>query len=66
LTNTEAPKGSNLASHSEAHVIHVMRELNERPRKGLGYDTPAAHFAKETASKPTRCDSFASEEQMPS
>jgi hypothetical protein len=46
LTNTEAPKGSNLASHSEAHVIHVMRELNERPRKGLGYDTPAARFAK--------------------
>jgi transposase, IS30 family len=48
------PKGSNLASHSEAHVIHVMRELNERPRKGLGYDTPAARFAKETASTPTR------------
>jgi IS30 family transposase len=54
LTNTEAPKGSNLASHSEVHVIHVMRELNERPRKGLGYDTPAARFAKETASTPTR------------
>jgi IS30 family transposase len=31
-----------------------MRELNERPRKGLGYDTPAARFAKETASTPTR------------
>jgi IS30 family transposase len=48
------PKGSNLASHSQAHVIHVMRELNERPRKGLGYDTPAARFGKETASTPTR------------
>lgn len=48
------PKGSNLASHSEAHVNHVMRELNERPRKGLGYDTPAARFAKEAASTPTR------------
>jgi hypothetical protein len=54
LTNTEAPKGSNLPSHSEAHVNHVMRELNERPRKGLGYDTPAARFAKETAPTPTR------------
>ena len=48
------PKGSNLPSHSEAHVNHVMRELNERPRKGLGYDTPAARFAKETAPTPTR------------
>jgi IS30 family transposase len=48
------PKGSNLASHSEAHVTHVMHELNERPRKGLGYDTPAARFTKETASIPTR------------
>jgi IS30 family transposase len=48
------PKGSNLASHSQAHVNNVMRELNERPRKGLGYDTPAARFAKETASTPAR------------
>src|SRR5215217_6403367 len=48
------PKGSNLAVHSPTHVAHVTAELNERPRKGLGYDTPAFRFAKETASTPTR------------
>lgn len=34
------PKGTNLAVHSAAHVAHVTAELNDRPRKGLGYDTP--------------------------
>jgi transposase, IS30 family len=48
------PKGTNLAVHSPAHVAYVTAELNERPRKGLGYDTPAFRFAKETASTPTR------------
>jgi IS30 family transposase len=41
------PKGTNLAVHSVEHVSHVMRELNERPRKTLGYDTPAARFKAE-------------------
>jgi IS30 family transposase len=48
------PKGTNLAVHSPTHVAYVTAELNERPRKGLGYDTPAFRFAKETASTPTR------------
>jgi hypothetical protein len=48
------PKGTNLAVHSPAHVAYVTAELNDRPRKGLGYDTPAFRFAKETASTPTR------------
>jgi transposase, IS30 family len=48
------PKGTNLAVHSPAHVAYVTAELNERPRKGLGYDTPEFRFAKETASTPTR------------
>jgi IS30 family transposase len=43
------PKGTNLAVHSHAHVAYVTAELNNRPRKGLGYDTPAFRFATETA-----------------
>lgn len=41
------PKGTNLAVHSPAHVTHVMRELNQRPRKTLDYDTPAARLKAE-------------------
>jgi transposase, IS30 family len=48
------PKGTNLAVHSPTHVAYVTAELNERPRKGLGYDTPAFRFARQTASTPTR------------
>jgi hypothetical protein len=35
------------------HVAYVTAELNDRPRKGLDYDTPA-RFATETAAIPTR------------
>jgi len=38
------PKGTNLSVHSAEHVDAVMRELNTRPRKTLGYLTPAAKF----------------------
>ena len=41
------PKGTNLALHSRAHVAHVMRELNQRPRKTLDYDTPQSRFKSE-------------------
>jgi IS30 family transposase len=41
------PKGTNLALHSRAHVTHVMRELNQRPRKTLDYDTPQNRFKAE-------------------
>jgi IS30 family transposase len=41
------PKGTNLALHSAEHVAHVQRELNERPRKNLDYDTPAARLKAE-------------------
>ena len=43
------PKGTNLAVHSAAHVAYVTAELNDRPRKGLSYDTPAYRFATERA-----------------
>ena len=41
------PKSTNLATHSHSHVARVVAELNSRPRKGLGYDTPAKRLRAE-------------------
>jgi IS30 family transposase len=47
------PKGTDLAAvHLAATVTFVAAELNDRPRKGLGYDTPAFRFAAESAHQP--------------
>ncbi|HEX2806278.1 MAG TPA: hypothetical protein VHN80_08925, partial [Kineosporiaceae bacterium] len=34
-------KGSNLRVHDEDRLTAVAAELNDRPRKTLGWDTPA-------------------------
>ena len=35
------PKGTNLSSFSQAHLNAIARRLNQRPRKTLGFETPA-------------------------
>ena len=44
------PKGMNLSGVSQAKLDAVARQLNERPRKTLGYETPAERYQQTVAS----------------
>ena len=44
------PKGQDLSAVTQAQLNRIARRLNERPRKTLGYQTPAAKLAEIVAS----------------
>jgi IS30 family transposase len=43
------PKGADLSAYSQADLDAVALRLNTRPRKTLGFMTPAAKFADSVA-----------------
>jgi transposase, IS30 family len=47
------PKGTDLSEHSPAYLQFVAAELNDRPRKTLGWKTPAEAFAQLGSTPPT-------------
>ncbi len=40
------PKGLDLAAYSQAELNKVARQLNERPRKTLNFQSPAERFSQ--------------------
>jgi IS30 family transposase len=44
------PKGMNLSDIPQSKLNAIARRLNERPRKTLGFETPAERFGQCVAS----------------
>jgi IS30 family transposase len=44
------PRGTDLSAHSQAQLDQVSLRLNQRPRKTLGFDTPASKLQASVAS----------------
>jgi IS30 family transposase len=40
------PKGINLSGYSQVQLNAIAKQLNERPRKTLGFNTPAEMFSE--------------------
>ena len=41
------PKGTDLSKHSQQYLTKVAGEMNNRPRKSLGFRTPAEVMAQQ-------------------
>jgi IS30 family transposase len=44
------PKGMDISGVTQAKLNAIARELNERPRETLGFETPAERFQQAVAS----------------
>ena len=44
------PRGADLSGHSQAHLDQIALRLNQRPRKTLGFETPASKMQASVAS----------------
>lgn len=44
------PKGTDLSAHSQTELNRIAQQLNQRPRKILGYETPADRLQASVAS----------------
>jgi IS30 family transposase len=44
------PRGTDLSIHSQAHLNQIALRLNQRPRKRLGFQTPASKLQESVAS----------------
>jgi IS30 family transposase len=44
------PRGTDLSVHSQAHLDQIAQRLNQRPRKTLGFETPASKLQATVAS----------------